>query len=80
MFKSVGNRLKAVIKSRGLTNIGLATKLGISRNRLAGILADKQELDFFDMKALRKALTLTPEEAIWVFFPEEENTAQPAWL
>lgn len=79
MLDTAGQRLKAVMQARQMTNLALAQKLGISRNRLSGMLADRQELDYFDMKAMRKALDLTPAEAMWVFYPEVP-AARPLWL
>ena len=79
MLDTAGQRLKAVMQARRMTNLALSQKLGISRNRLSGMLADRQELDYFDMKAMRKALDLTPAEAMWVFYPEEPAT-RPLWL
>lgn len=80
MMETVGQRLKAVMHAREMTIISLAKLLGISRNRLSGILADRQELDYFDMKAMRKALNLTPAEALWVFYPEEPSASKPTWV
>jgi transcriptional regulator with XRE-family HTH domain len=79
MLDTAGQRLKAVMQARQMTNLALAQKLGISRNRLSGMLADRQELDYFDMKAMRKALDLAPAEAMWVFYPEVP-AARPLWL
>lgn len=79
MLDMAGQRLQKVMQARRMTNLALAQKLGISRNRLSGMLAGRQEFDYFDMKAMRKALDLTPAEAMWVFYPEE-STPRPAWI
>lgn len=79
MLDTAGQRLKVVMQARRMTNLALSQKLGISRNRLSGMLADRQEFDYFDMKAMRKALDLTPAEAMWVFYPEE-SAPRPAWI
>ena len=79
MQDTAGQRLKAVMQARQMTNLALSQKLGISRNRLSGMLADRQEFDYFDMKAMRKALDLTPAQAMWVFYPEE-SADRPVWL
>lgn len=79
MLDTAGQRLQKVMQARRMTNLALSQKLGISRNRLSGMLADRQELDYFDMKAMRKALELTPAEAMWVFYPEEP-AIKPLWL
>lgn len=79
MLDTAGQRLKAVMQARQMTNLALSQKLGISRNRLSGMLSDRQEFDYFDMKAMRKALELTPAEAMWVFYPEVP-AVKPSWL
>ena len=55
MQDTAGQRLKVVMQARRMTNLALAQKLGISRNRLSGMLADRQEFDYFDMKAILDA-------------------------
>lgn len=80
MLTTVGQRLKMVMQKRSVTIQSLAKRLGISRNRLADILGNRNEPDYFDMKALRIALSLTPEEALWVFYPEISDLPAPAWF
>ena len=71
---TLGQRLKAEMKKQRTSSRTLAGELQISRNRLNAILSDQQLPDYFLMVSMRKALHLSVEQAMAIFFDADPDS------
>ncbi len=80
MLSTVGQRLGALLRSKGYSIASFARKSQMRWHHLRDLMVGRSEMDLGELHSISSALGLSKDEICWLANPRIPGATPPEWL